>query len=252
MGKTKKTLWIVLLLWLIMVTTTAYSDEGPITKLFFKNGSVIKCDMVWEGPEHAILGMRSGKITGYSIDEINLEKTFGKVDGKDIAKRYEAERKKRELMSTLSKPKQYRAKGKQLERGNKHDKLIELEKRFLQNKLKTYEEKYLKAPGPPPEGYDALDKKGFYKRRIETIKRKIEELKRDPEYYFYEKSQQKGGKSHVTFFVPTAGGGAINTKTGEVLAPTADGGAVSTKDGTYYAPAGGGFLVNTKTGEVIP
>lgn len=251
MSKTKKTLWTVLLLWLIMATT-AYSDEGPITKLFFKNGSVIKCDMVWEGPEHAILSMRSGKITGYSIDEIDLEKTFGKVDGKDIAERYEAERKKRELMSTLSKPKQYRARGKQLERVNKHDKSIELEKRFLQNKLKTYEEKYRKAPGPPPKGYSGIDKKGFYRRKIESIEKKIEELERDPEFYFYEKSQKRDEKSHATFFVPTAGGGAINTKTGEVLAPTVDGGAVSTRDGTYYAPAGGGFLVNTKTGEVIP
>lgn len=251
MEKTKKILWSILLLWLIIVATTAYSDEGPITKLYFKNGSIVECDMAWEGTEHTILSVKSGKITGYLIDEVDLEKTFGKTDGKDIAERYEAERKKRELMSTIFKPKQHRAKGEQLERVNKHNKSIELEKRLLQNKLKSYEEKYRKASGPPPKGRMGIDKKAFYRRKIENIEKKIEELERDPKFYFYEKSQQRDRRSNVTFFVSTGDGGFINTKTGEVLAPTGDGGAVSTKDGTYYAPAGGGLLVNTKTGEVI-
>lgn len=191
MAKTKKTIWTVLLLWLIIVATTAYSDEGPITKLYFKNGSVIECDMVWEGAEHAILSMKSGKITGYSIDEVDLEKTFGKIGGKDIAERYEAERKKRELMSTLFKPKQHRAEGEQLERVNEHKKSIELEKRLLKNKLKNYKEKYRKASEPPPKGRMGFNNKEFYRRKIESIEKKIEELERDPKFYFYGKSQQR-------------------------------------------------------------
>jgi len=85
----QKTLWAVLLLWLIMAITTAYSDEGPITKLFFRSGTVMQCDQVWEGVGSNILCKKSRGILAYSADEVDLVKTFGETDAKEIAARYE-------------------------------------------------------------------------------------------------------------------------------------------------------------------
>jgi len=36
MAKTGKALWTILLLWLIVATTPAFSDEGRITQIVFK------------------------------------------------------------------------------------------------------------------------------------------------------------------------------------------------------------------------
>jgi len=48
-----------------------------------------KCDMVWEGVQNCILCMKSGKITYYSIDGVDLGMTFGETDGKEIKERFE-------------------------------------------------------------------------------------------------------------------------------------------------------------------
>jgi hypothetical protein len=69
----------------------------------------------------------------------------------------------------------------------------------------------------PPKGYMGFNEREFYERKIERIEEKIEELERDPKFYFYEKSQQSDRRRHVTFFVSTGDGGFINTKTGEVI-----------------------------------
>jgi len=220
--------------------TPTYVEEAPktINEIYFKDGKVIQCDIVWEGAESEICCKKSEDILAYSAADVNLVKTFGETDGKDIAERYEVERKKRELMSTIFKPKQYSAEGEQLERVNTHNKSIELEKRWLQNKLKSYEEKYRKASGPPPKGHNGFNEKVFFRRRIESTEKKIEELERDPEYYFYKKNQQRAERSKrvehdIDNSVKLPNTGKFGT------------------DGTFYAPIGNGGLMNTKTGEII-
>jgi hypothetical protein len=201
MAKTKKTLWAVLLLWLIMSTLPAYSNAGPITKLFLKSGSVIECDMVWEGVASQILCDNSGKIIAYSVGDVDLVRTFGQSSAAGIAKRYEAEMKKRELMSkpTIVTPEQEKWRKKQtLEREQKSaselkapgitEELIQLEKRRLKDKLESLKEKHRTASGPPPPGRSGFNEREWYSQHIERVEKEIEELERDPALYFYKKN----------------------------------------------------------------
>jgi hypothetical protein len=138
MAKPKNTLWAVVVLFLIMATTPAFSDEGPITKLFFKSGTVMQCDQVWEGLESNILCKKSRGVLAYSPDEVDLVKTFGEADGKEIAARYERIIKEKELSSkpiiiTLA---EERAMRKREREESKVDKPARLTKKELEKMFK--------------------------------------------------------------------------------------------------------------------
>jgi outer membrane protein len=79
MEKTKKILGVVLVFWLIVAITPVYSEEGPKEKLFLKSGGVIECDMTWM-PDKDNVGCKKGRgILLYSIDDVDLKKTFGEA-----------------------------------------------------------------------------------------------------------------------------------------------------------------------------
>ena len=112
MEKIKKVLLVILLLIFSAVmsqcarqqktsATLAISEKGPETrsKIYFNNGKVIQCDMVWEGVESNILCQKSDNITAYSACDVDLRKTFGKTVGEEIAQRYEAKKRYRELIT---------------------------------------------------------------------------------------------------------------------------------------------------------
>lgn len=188
MEKTKKTLCTVLLLWLIMSTTTlslAEEAAGPISTIYLKDGTVINCEMGWIERD-TFFYQKYGGIIGIPSKKVDIEKTL---------------RKHKELMSkpAIVTPEQERnmrrAEGEQLERVKKYKKqykrLIELEKKYLKDLLEMSKEKYRTASGPPPKGYMGFNEKEAFKRQIKYIEKKIEELEKDPEYYFYEKRRGK-------------------------------------------------------------
>jgi HD superfamily phosphohydrolase len=228
------------------IKPVSFIEKTPeaMKKIYFKDGSVIKCNIAWEGMESQIICKKSDDILAYSADEVDLEKTFGKTDGKEITERYERMKRERELMSepAIVTPEEERnmrrAEGERLERAKKYKGLIELEKRLLKDKLKRFKEKYRTASGPPPKGYSGFNEKEYYKGLIESTEKKIEELEREPELYFYGKNQQRAERSKRV---------KHDTDDSVKLPNTGKFGS----DGTFYAPIGDGGLINTKTGEII-
>jgi len=112
MEKVNKMLLIVLLLIFILFiasctpppkthyASTPKKSNDVLKKIYFKSGrTIIDCDIVWEGVESQIACKKSQGIAVYSAEDVDLIKTFGERSGKEIGKRYEAEKKKRELLS---------------------------------------------------------------------------------------------------------------------------------------------------------
>jgi len=101
--KTKKTLWAVLLLWLIVTTTPVYSAEVSNNELLYlKNGLVVKCDKAWIASKDTIRCRKGHREKLYSPDEVDLKKTFGE----SAARRLEEERKaweEKELLRPMAK-----------------------------------------------------------------------------------------------------------------------------------------------------
>lgn len=103
MKKISKALSIILLLTFSLIINqcasnqktdtkpVSFTEEVPktINEIYFKDGKVIQCDIVWEGVESEILCKKSEDILAYSADDVDLVKTFGETDAKEIAKRYE-------------------------------------------------------------------------------------------------------------------------------------------------------------------
>jgi hypothetical protein len=112
MAKTKQVVLIVLLLLFgVVMGRCANPPKGPSTpvmkeihditqNLYLKEGSIIACDMVWEGLASQILCRRSDTIVAYSAGEVDLTGTFGVRRAKKIAARYKEGLKQRERMST--------------------------------------------------------------------------------------------------------------------------------------------------------
>lgn len=69
----------------------SFTEEVPkiINEIYLKDGKVIQCDIVWEGIESQIMCKKSEDILAYSTDNVDLVKTFGETDAKEIAKGYE-------------------------------------------------------------------------------------------------------------------------------------------------------------------
>jgi len=96
MTKIKTTVWAVSLLWLIVAITPAYSEDG-CEKLFLKSGKIVECDKAWIASKDVIRCKKGNGTILYSIDDVDLKKTFGEVE----AKRFEEETKAREEKELL-------------------------------------------------------------------------------------------------------------------------------------------------------
>ncbi len=174
MEKIYKYLLIIILLTFSVVINqpVSFTEDAPktINKIYFKDGSVIKCDMAWEGMESQIICKKSGDLLPYSAGEVDLEKTFGKTDGKEIAERYERMKRERELMSEpIVTPEDER----------------EMKRQRLEIERKMASE--LKALKITQEIID-LEKRALRKR---SQWKKIRELERDPAVYFTNKGKEK-------------------------------------------------------------
>jgi len=178
MEKIYKYLLIIILLTFSVVINqpVSFTEDAPktINKIYFKDGSVIKCDIAWEGMESQIICKKSGDIIAYSAGEVDLEKTFGRTDGKEIAERYERMKRERELMSepAIVTPEDER----------------EIKRRRLERERKIASE--LEALKITQELID-VEKRALRKR---SQWKKISELERDPALYFTNKSKEKDRK----------------------------------------------------------
>jgi len=80
MAKTQKILG-VLFFWLIIAIAPVHSEKGVKDKLFLKSGRIIECDKVWI-PEKDIVRCKKGRgMLLYSIDDVDLKRTFGEAFG---------------------------------------------------------------------------------------------------------------------------------------------------------------------------
>jgi hypothetical protein len=78
MAKTKKILWAISVLFLIVVATPVHSAEiAKSNFIYLKNGSVIECDEAWIARKDIIRCKKGKGILFYSIDAVDLKKTFG-------------------------------------------------------------------------------------------------------------------------------------------------------------------------------
>ena len=83
--KTKSLLGIVLLFsWLIAAVSPVYPQEVSNGKLFLKSGRVIECDEAWIASEDIVRCKKGGSEVLYSIDDVDLRKTFGEAEAKKI------------------------------------------------------------------------------------------------------------------------------------------------------------------------
>ena len=83
--KAKPVLGIVLLsIWLIAAISPVYSQEVSNSKLFLKSGRVIECDEAWIASEDLVRCKKGSSEILYSIDDVDLRKTFGEAEAKKI------------------------------------------------------------------------------------------------------------------------------------------------------------------------
>ena len=82
-------LLVVLAIWLCVSVRPAYSWQTVKNRpLVLKSGTMIECDVIWEGIGGYVWYQRSFGIVGYPFTDVDLVKTFGAITGEVIAKRY--------------------------------------------------------------------------------------------------------------------------------------------------------------------
>lgn len=182
----------------ILFSSVSVAEEAPdiVKKMYLKDGRIIECDMVWDGLASQILCKKSDNIVAYSAGEVDLIRTFGESRAEKIAERYEEYQERQRQRDPMSRPtivtpeqERYMHRAEQEQPGRVNKRLIELEKRFLNQKIESYREKHRTASGPPPKGRHGFNEKEFYEKKIQDIEKQIEELERDPEFYFYKKKR---------------------------------------------------------------
>jgi len=77
MPKIRALLCAVLFLLVIAATAPGYSEEGAKCKLFLKSGRVIECDEAWIAGKDIVRCKKGRGTLLYSIDDVDLKKTFG-------------------------------------------------------------------------------------------------------------------------------------------------------------------------------
>jgi len=80
MVKTKKMLWAISLLFLIVAVTPVHSAEiAKSNFIYLKNGSVIECDEAWIAGKDIVRCKKGRGMLLYSTDTVDLKKTFGEA-----------------------------------------------------------------------------------------------------------------------------------------------------------------------------
>ena len=77
MAKTQKILGLVLFFLLIVAIAPVNSEEGTKNKLFLKSGRIVECDKVWIASKDIVRCKVGIGTVLYSIDDVDLKKTFG-------------------------------------------------------------------------------------------------------------------------------------------------------------------------------
>jgi outer membrane protease len=103
--KTKSLLGIVLLFsWLIAAISPVYSQEVSKDRLFLKSGRVIECDEAWIASEDIVRCKKGSSEILYSIDDVDLRKTFGEAEAKKIEEERKPLKEKKVLRSMAEMP----------------------------------------------------------------------------------------------------------------------------------------------------
>ena len=103
--KAKPVLGIVLLsVWLIAAISPVYSQELSADRLFLKSGRVIECDEAWIASEDIVRCKKGSSEILYSIDDVDLRKTFGEAEAKRIKEERKPLEEKKLLRSMAEAP----------------------------------------------------------------------------------------------------------------------------------------------------
>jgi len=106
MTKSRKALWAVSLLWLIVAITPAYSEDGS-ERLVLKSGRVVECDKAWIASRDIIRCKKGDGTILYSIEDVDLKKTFGEAEARRFEKEINAREEKELLQPIVSEAKAF-------------------------------------------------------------------------------------------------------------------------------------------------
>jgi len=154
-------------------------EEEPktINTMHLRDGTIIDCDIVWQGFGDTILCQKSDEIFAYNIVVVDLETTFGEVLGKKIGTEYE--KRKGQVLMTKSTPDIVFNSDEDKLDVKSHGKIdqstVELEIKRLEENIAFYKSQKCKQI---PRGC---------RRQAKSYENLLSELIRDPEYYFYKK-----------------------------------------------------------------
>jgi len=239
-------------------------EEEPktINTIHLRDGTIINCDIAWQGFGDNILCQKSDEIFAYNIVVVDLETTFGEVLGKKIGMEYE--RQKGQVLMVKSLPDiAFDPDENKLDiqsHGSIDQRSVELEIRRLEEKLRYYKGTCISKARASK--HINRQKKRFIsacKKNAQRVERKLEELKNDPEYYFYKKhqgniSQKTNGlgvnRTHARSMQESKPQWLHDPFTGNMM-PRTGIGYTDPRTGTFYHDTGSG-VVNTRTGEFIP
>ena len=175
--------------------TENFAQEEPknINTIHLKDGTIINCDKVWQGLRGNILYQKSDEILAYNIVAVDLETTFGQDFGKKIGMEYEKQ-KGQALMSKSTPDIAINLDEDKLDvksTGNIDQRIVELEIRRLQEKIRYYEGTCIsKARASKHNNKQKQRWIAECKKKARKFESSLKELKNDAEYYFYKKSQR--------------------------------------------------------------
>lgn len=105
MSVTSRALWsISVFLFILAIMPAPPAEASEYKRVYLKDGSVIECDLVWDGRSESISYKKGSGVNTIPGNRVDLKKTFGKQRGEAIAKRYERRAKKRAEKRKPKKP----------------------------------------------------------------------------------------------------------------------------------------------------
>jgi len=167
----------------------AHEEPKSLNTIHFKDDTIINCDKVWQGLEGNILCKKSNEVFAYNIGVVDLETTFGEAIGKEMGTEYKRRTAQVSIVKSLPDMAVESDEDKLdvKRQGGIDQRTIELETRRLEEKMQYYK-RTCKANARRLTG-DYVNRviKGC-KKNAKKIERELEELKNDPEFYFYKKN----------------------------------------------------------------
>jgi len=278
----KKTFGINLEDWLsthhkkLSTENSAPEEPKTLNTLYLKDGAIINCDIVWQGLGDNILCRKRDDIIAHNTTLVDLKSTFGEALGKKIGIKYERRAEQLSMLDSLPNM-AFDSDNDEFDvqsQGSIDQRTVELEIRRLEEKIRYYNDtciskakKYAKRyPGTSKARPKTYTNGNYLNRTIEGCKnrakkfeRELEELKNDPEYYFYKKnlgnlSNNNSGKrvdrAHTKSIQESKPKWLHDPFTGNTM-PRTGRGYTDPRTGTFYVDSGGG-VVNTRTGKFIP